>query len=284
MDYSQFPMNNKIYTGAEKKIGITIQEEDYILKFQKKTAHGYRYNHISEYIACRIIQSMGFNVQETYLGTYNHQEVVVIKDFVHDNQQFVAFNDLGESSIEADREKFTYSYEDITKILKLNNKLKNPDETVHQFWDLYILDALLGNFDRHGGNWGFLKENNQYSLAPIFDNGSCLYPSMIDENKMIEIMNNLEETKLRVYTFPTSQILLNGNKSSYYEVINSLSFNECNHSLIKIYPLYDQSKINQIIDETQFISENHKKFYKYIIQQRFEMIIENSYMRLKNYE
>ena len=47
---------------------------------------------------------------------------------------------------------------------------------------MYIVDAFLGNFDRHGANWGFLKKNNKYSLAPIFDNGSSLFPQMIDEN------------------------------------------------------------------------------------------------------
>ena len=36
MDYSHFPLNNKLYSGAEKKIGITIEHEDYIVKFQKK--------------------------------------------------------------------------------------------------------------------------------------------------------------------------------------------------------------------------------------------------------
>lgn len=49
---------------------------------------------------------------------------------------------------------------------------------------MYIVDALLGNFDRHGANWGFLKKNNKYSLAPIFNNGSSLFPQMIDENEM----------------------------------------------------------------------------------------------------
>ena len=34
------------------------------------------------------------------------------------------------------------------------------------------MDALLGNFDRHGANWGFIKEDNKYTIAPIFDNGS----------------------------------------------------------------------------------------------------------------
>ncbi len=280
MDYSDFPLNNKIYSGAERKIGITIQDEDYILKFQKKTAFGYRNNHISEYLACRIIGSMGFNVQETYLGTYNGQEVVAIKDFVENHQQFVAFNDLGESSIEADRKRFTYSYEDITEILKSNNKLKNPEDTIRQFWNLYILDALLGNFDRHGGNWGFIKEKNQYTLAPIFDNGSSLYPSLTDETTMLKIMSDVNETNKRIYTFPTSQILLNGKKSSYYEVINSLRFKECNESLKKIYANFDMNKIIFIINQTNFITNTQKDFYKYIIEKRFITIIKSSYERL----
>lgn len=66
---------------------------------------------------------MGFNVQEVYLGTYNEHEVVVIKDFVKPKEQFVPFNDLGESSIEADRDQYQYSYEDITRILLLNKVL-----------------------------------------------------------------------------------------------------------------------------------------------------------------
>lgn len=280
MDYSNYPLNNKIYSGAEKKIGITIDGIDFILKFQKKSAFGFRNNHISEYLGCRIMESMGFNVQETHLGTFEGNQVVAIRDFVNKGEQFVAFNDLGESSIEEDREKFQYSYEDIIEILKINNKLDDPNITIKQFWELYLLDALLGNFDRHGGNWGFIKRDNKYSLAPIFDNGSCLFPNLIDEDKMIEIMNNQSETEQRILTFPTSQILLKGKKSSYYEVINSLSFEECNQALIKIYKKFDSHVINSIINKTDFINKTQKEFYQYIIQKRFEYIIKSSYERL----
>lgn len=282
MDYSQFPLNNKLYTGAERKLGITIDHEDYIVKFRKQAAFGLRNNHISEFLACRIMQSMGFNVQEVYLGTYKNEAVVVIKDFVKPKEQFVAFNDLGESSIEADRDQFQYSYEDITRILLLNNKLEDPQITIQQFWNLYVLDALLGNFDRHGGNWGFIKINNRYTLAPIFDNGSCLYPNMTDIEEMKMIMASKHETDLRVYKFPTSQIRLDGKKSSYFDVISSLRFAECNQALKRIYELYNQDKINLIIDKIDMICDEHKQFYKYIIQKRYEMIIKESYERLEN--
>lgn len=280
MEYSSYPVNNKIYSGAEKKIGISINDEDYIVKFQKHTRFGIRNNHISEYIGCKIFNSLGINVQEVYLGTYKNEEVVVIKDFVKTNQNFVAFNDVGESSIDEDIKKFQYSYDGITEILKANNKLENPKETITMFWTLYVVDALLGNFDRHGGNWGFIKENNKYKLAPVFDNGSCLYPNLTEESEMMNIIENQNETNKRIYQFPTSQILLEGKKSSYYEVINSLLYQDCNDALIKIYNAYDDKKIFKIIDGTKFISYTQKKFYKHMIQERFNKILKSSYESL----
>ena len=280
MNYSTYKKNNKIYTGAEKKIGITIDNEDYIIKFRKKTRFGVRNNHISEYIGCRIFSALEINVQETYLGTYEGEEIVAIKDFVSEKQNFVAFNDIGESSIEEDRSKFTYSYYDIIEILKANNKLKDVNETIRMFWILYVVDALLGNFDRHGGNWGFIKEDNEYRLAPVFDNGSCLFPNLTDEEEMRNIMNSEEETNKRIYTFPTSQILLNGKKSSYYQVISSLQYPECNKALEYVYKKLDLKNINKIIDDTKFISDTQKKFYKFIIKKRYNKIIKESYKRM----
>lgn len=280
MDYSHYPVNNKIYSGAERKIGITIEGRDYIIKFRKRTRFGIRNNHISEYLGCRIIESLGFNVQKAFLGTYKEEPIVAIMDFVEENQQFVAFNDVGESSIETDRDKFVYSYEDITKILYANNKLDDPRKTVGQFWEIYILDALLGNFDRHGGNWGFIKESNVYSLAPIFDNGSCLFPNLTDEDEMTKIINSMEETDRRVYTFPTSQILLDGRKSSYAQVIGSLAYQECNEALQTVCNRFELNKITDIIDQTKFISDIQKAFYKHIITNRYEKILLKSYERL----
>ena len=41
-------------------------------------------------------------------------------------------------------------------------------------------DALLGNFDRHNGNWGILvdEESQTAEIAPVYDCGSCLYPQL----------------------------------------------------------------------------------------------------------
>lgn len=280
-DFSNYSLNNRHYGGSEKKIGIIIDGHPYMLKFQKNSPFGLRFNHISEYLGSHIFELLGFDVHHTFLGKYKGENVVACKDFVVDGYQFVPFNDVGESTIEEDKEKYQYSYKDIINLLERNKKLTNVEETISSFFEIYIVDALLGNFDRHGANWGFLKKDNKYKLAPVFDNGSCLFPQMIDENEMNYIMANKEERNQRIYGFPTSQIKLNGNKSSYFEVISSLQFEECNKALKKIFERINLENIFQLIDGIDSISEIHKDFYKTMIKERYEKILKYSYMKLK---
>ncbi|MGN0771484.1 MAG: HipA domain-containing protein [Christensenellales bacterium] len=281
LDFSKYEVTNTFFGGSEKKIAINFDGFEYMIKFQKQTNFGERrLNHISEYIGSHIFELLGFEVQETYLGTYNKEQVVACKNFVIDGNQFVPFNDVGESSLEQDKEIYQYSYQDIMQMLRDNVKLTNVEETINMFWDIYVVDALIGNFDRHGSNWGFLKKNNKYTLAPVFDNGSSLYPQLTDESMMEKIMASEDLTNERIYKFPTSQVQLDGKKSSYFEVINSLKFKECNDSVVKICKLYSQEKIDELIDETPFLSDMRKKFYKYILKQRFEKILLPAYNKL----
>ena len=279
-DFSNYPLSNIRYGGSERKLGILINGEPYMLKFQKITQFGKRNNHLSEYLGSHIFELLGFNVHQTYLGSYKNEAVVACKDFVCNGYEFVPFNDVGESTIETDKEKYQYSYNDIILLLEKNKKITSIEETVSVFFDMFIVDALIGNFDRHGANWGFLKKDNKYSLAPIFDNGSSLFPQLVNEDEMKLILSDEDELNERVYKFPTSQIKLNDKKSSYFEVISSLKFNEINKSLLNIYPKIDLKKINSLIDSLN-ISNIHKQFYKRMIEERFSKIIKYSYEKLE---
>ena len=281
-DFSNFRLSNIRYGGSERKLGILINDEPYMLKFQKVTRFGKRNNHLSEFLGSHIFEILGFDVHETYLGTYKGEAVVACKDFVTNGYEFVPFNDVGESTIETDKEKYQYTYKDIISLLKKNQKITNIDETISIFFEMYIVDALIGNFDRHGANWGFLKKDNKYKLAPIFDNGSCLFPQLVNEDEIKFILSDQKEINERIYKFPTSQIKLGEGKSSYFEVISSLKFEECNKALVKIYSKVDLNKINDLIDSLN-ITKVHKDFYKLMIEDK---IIKYSYDKLKglNYE
>ena len=282
IDFSEYKLNEKYYGGSERKEGVTIDGEDYMIKYQKHTAFGKRNNHISEFIGSHVFEICGLEAHKTYLGYRNGEQVVACKDFNIFGKQFVPFNDVGESTLDQDKEMYQYDYEDIMQMLYDNSKLTNVQNTISLFWRIYIVDALLGNFDRHGANWGFIKENNRYTLAPIFDNGSCLFPNLVDEAEMKEIIESETETDKRIYRFPTSQVKLNGKKSSYYEVINSLQFDECNEALRYVMAQLDMSKVKSLIDETPFITDVQRAFYKHMLTARYHKILLASYQKLES--
>ena len=203
-----------------------------------------------------------------------------MKNFLEPEDALVAFNGVGESSLERDKELYQYTYEDITSMLTENMKSTNVTETIERFWDMFIVDALIGNFDRHGGNWGFIKRDNKYRIAPVYDNGSSLYPKLNTDEKIAEVLASQEEIDKRIYKYPTSHIKMKNRKSSYFEVISSLQFEACNEALKRIVPRIDLERINRIIDEIEDISELRKRFYKTMLQQRYEKILMYSYRML----
>ena len=194
----------------------------------------------------------------------------------------VHFNDIGESSLEEDKEMYQYSYEDIQRMLIENKKSTNVQETVDRFWDMFIVDAFNGNFDRHGGNWGFIKKDNKYRIAPVYDNGSSMYPKLNTDERINDVLSSEEEIDKRVYTFPTSHVKMDGRKSSYYEVINSLQFEECNNALLRIFPRIRFEEIDKLIDSIECINDLRKKFYKRMYRERYEKILKPAYDRLVN--
>ena len=70
---------------------------------------------------------------------------------------------------------------------------------------MFIVDALIGNWDRHNGNWGFLynPETDKISLDPIYDCGSCLFPQADDEI-MRKTLDDPAELEIRIFERPNS--------------------------------------------------------------------------------
>ena len=279
-DYSRYPDGNRYYSGAERKKSILINEKPYLVKFQKNSREGLRFNHVSEYLGSHIFALLGIETQETFLGTYKGENVVVIQDFLGEDEVFVPFNGVGDSSLEQDKEKYQYSYEDIIEMLQDNVKLTDVEQTIDLFWDMFIIDALIANFDRHGSNWGFIKKDNKYRISPIFDNGSSLFPQLNTDEKIATVLENQAEIDMRIYKFPTSQVKYKGKKSSYYEIISSLAFEECNNALVRIVERIDFNTINKLIYSVENISEKRREFYKTILEQRYEKILLKSYNEL----
>ena len=290
IDFTNCEINKFKYYGGKNggKLCIKYLGEDYMLKFpginRGNISMSYSNNCISEYVACNIMETLGLKIQKTLLGTYRigdkEKIVVACKDFTSQGIVLKQFAELKNSQIETSENGYGTELREILETIE-NQSIYDVNELKDFFWDMFIADCLVGNFDRHNGNWGFLIDENskKIEIAPIYDNASCLYPQL-DDDTMEKIMKDKEEMEARVYVFPTSAIKINDKKINYFEFISNVENEECNKALKRIYPLIDIEKINKIIEETPYISNIRKEFYKKIINLRYEKIIKYSYQKL----
>ena len=290
IDFTKCEINKFKYYGGKNggKICVIYNNEDYMLKFpginEGISEYGYSNNCISEYLACHIIETLGLKVQHTLLGKYNlngtEKVVVACKDFTSEGTILKQFAELKNSQIETSKNGYGTELSEIIETIE-EQQIYDVKELKDFFWDMFIADCLVGNFDRHNGNWGFLINETQrkIEIAPIYDCASCLYPQLTDE-RISEIINEQKEIDARVFIFPTSALKINDKKINYFEYINRAENQDCNEALCRIYPKIKLNVINDIIDKTPFISNIRKEFYKKIIQMRYEKILKNAYEKM----
>lgn len=92
------------------------------------------------------------------------------------------FASLKNQIIDSERNGYGTELSDILHTITAQTAI-DAAQLLDRFWDMFIVDALIGNWDRHNGNWGFLYDavSDAIELAPVYDCGSCLYPQADDE-------------------------------------------------------------------------------------------------------
>ena len=287
IDFTSCEINKfKAYGGANgNKINILYEDESYMLKFppvpSRNKFMSYTNGCISEYLACKIFRSIGINTQETILGTYTDKRgkekiVVACKDFTADGKKLMEFAHLKNTCVDSEQSGYGKELSSIMKAID-EQTLLPPSEIRAFFWDMFIVDALLGNFDRHNGNWGLLIDEKlkTVEIAPVYDCGSCLYPQL-SEDGMKKVLDSDDEINQRIYVFPASSIEEDGKKISYFDFISSLKEPECNKALKRISKRIDMDKINELIDEISTLLPIQKDFYKVMITERKKKILDYS--------
>lgn len=290
IDFSNAKVKNKAYAGANGgKISVVYNGEQYMLKFPPfptiNKEMSYTNSCISEYLGCKIFESVGIPVQETLIGKYTSKGkekiVVACKDFATGGITLQDFASLKNRIIDSERNGYGTDLHDILSTIDEQTSM-DSEILKTRFWDMFIVDALIGNWDRHNGNWGFLYDNetDEVTLAPVFDCGSSLYPQA-DEDIMKAILNDKNELNHRVFDIPLSAITYKGKKINYFNFISAGEFAECNAALKRIAKRIDMDKIFEIIDNTPTITELQKTFYKTMLTARKEHIIDFSLNKLK---
>ena len=156
---------NNTTDGMLKKAWIIEDGTRYLLKGGYKNEILQPFN---EVLASMICDKLGFNHVPYTLDVYKDTELITAYQIRNDMKKHDNTDD----------------YEEYIKKLE-ENGISNAREKIE---NMYILDFLIMNEDRHLNNFGIIRDVNTLKwldVAPIFDNGMALNIPYYDENEVI---------------------------------------------------------------------------------------------------
>lgn len=291
VDFSDLALDKDSYSGSDEKYNDLWEGSWYLFKFgerlepdpAKPMQASYESAPLSEHLCCEIFSSASIPTQETILGTYRGRSVVACRDFVRNDPgtSLVEFNQLerstkGGSSIN----KRTPEYGFTLKILAEHPWLEPiREEASHRFWETLCMDGLIGNFDRHAGNWGYLQSTDTYdaiSCAPVYDCGSGLYPRL-SEDSMRAMLGDGDAMRDRVFTFPNVRLLVNGSRPHYQDFFVSPEGAPARRALLGLWKRIDMGRIHELVESCPVLDSVRREFYHELLDIRYEHILKPAY-------
>ena len=73
------------------------------------------------------------------------------------------------------------------------------ETAIDTFVGYLLLDAWIGNSDRHHENWGFINLDGKSYLAPTYDHASCLGRNELDGKRKKRLKTNDKTYSVEVY-------------------------------------------------------------------------------------
>lgn len=270
IDFTACPrIHSRAYNGANgKKIAVSFEGAVWMLKFPPSAADkpndlSYSNSCISEHLGSTVFRLLGVPAQETRLGTHvngRRKIVCACRDFTVPGVRFYDFCSIKNTVIDSETGGHGTELSDVLTTIDLQHFV-DPVAVRRRFWDMFVVDALLGNFDRHNGNWGFLvdERTGQSELAPVFDCGSCLLPQA-DERIMRLMLEDEDELNARIYTFPGSMLKIGGRKINYRDFIAMRLDPGLVEALDRLLPRIRALEFSALLDETPYLTDLQRTF------------------------
>lgn len=273
------------YSGSDRKEGLIDPEGcRYLVKYAEAHTRvndldtSYVNNVISEYMASHILEIAGFEVHHTFIGTRNQNLLVACKNFTSGYQYLIEFGqymrkhyDSGDIGRVPDISQIEYVLHNDPVLCDYAEKLWDT------YWERFVGDALVGNFDRHMGNWGYITDtrSGEVYASLIYDNGSTLFPALSEKAMREDVLPFPKEIMKRTLLFPKAALTVNGKKVSYLDMLSSGYVPSVNMAVRKTVPIILDKlpEIRKFIDVQEFLSDTRKAFYKTMLNSRVNYIL-----------
>lgn len=273
------------FGGSEKKRTLVYDGKVYMVKFPdpsrstKRTELSYINNQFSEHVGCAVFRILGIPAQNTFLATCidpmsKKEKIVVACEIFGETggARLIEFSKVLLNDTDSNQKR-AVTIEAVMDVLDDERLISNRDSIKQYFWNMFVVDALIGNSDRHFDNWGLLESDaGEFSPAPVYDCGSSLSPLKSDAQKE-GLLKNDSEFKQQEYNL-NSVYRMNGKRILYHEIFREPP-PHLRAAILRIVPRIQEraAEIDAFIDETEGLSDIAKEYMKKSIALRKEQIL-----------
>lgn len=302
VDFNEYEQNQRMYGGtAGRKMGICYHGENYLLKFpgnlkerhMKNIRLSYSNSPVCEYIGSQIYRLLGFEVHDTLLGMRHGKVVVACKDFLADGDRLYEFDKIKVTFephfLDSNGNETNGVGADLYEIcmtIQEHPFLKDVPEIREHFWNMFVVDALLGNPDRNNSNWGIvLGSDGSKRIAPVYDNGNCLNCKW-DDGQMKDILEDRQKFTAEAYKARRCIFELEGKPVNPYHLIERMDYQDCSEAVKRITPKIGAAmpKVRELLEEIPVLSKIQKEYYISLLESRYENVLLPSCQRIMQNE
>lgn len=302
IDFNGYEQNLRMYGGtAGRKMGITYDGKAYLLKFpgnlkeqgMKNIRLSYSNSPVCEYIGSQIYRMLGIETHETILGERTGKTVVACGDFLEEGDKLYEFDKIKVTFephfLDSNGNETNGVGVDLYEILMTIEEhpfLKDVKGIKEHFWNMFVIDALIGNPDRNNSNWGvIMKSDGSKKIAPVYDNGNCLNCKWDDE-KMQGILDDEKKMITEAYKARRCIFELEGKQLNPYHLMERMQYPDCSEAVRRLTPEIGKAlpKIKEMICSIPVLTEIQKNFYVEIISTRYERVFKPLCMKLVGHE
>ena len=177
--------------GSKKKFWYREEENgsDWLFKFPRPNTG----EHWAEKIAAEVANLLGIPHAAVELAQFGNDRGSTSESFTPKGYELVHGNQLLERVVFDYNPDLTFGQSDhtLTNILAVMERAFVADEAkklaMLRVAEYFVLDALIGNTDRHHENWGIVRrrDGDQWrgGIAPSFDHASSLGRELRDERR-----------------------------------------------------------------------------------------------------
>ena len=174
-----------------------INQSKWLLKHPQRLGSG---DHWAEKIAAEVANVLGVPCARVELARFEGRVGSVTENIVPDDCELVHGNEVLEFRLpQPDNGILNFRLSDHTLEniwVALDNAFgsdHDASEAKRQFAQYLVLDAVVGNVDRHSENWGLLQLRSGTqpveSLSPSYDHGSSLGRELSDQRRAQRLSN-----------------------------------------------------------------------------------------------